>query len=61
MHRCMQAFTHKITLNSGGERHKKGCNCKRSHCLKKYCECYQVGSSGHWRMHDWHMGRESVA
>ncbi|KAI4316303.1 hypothetical protein L6164_024295 [Bauhinia variegata] len=23
-------------------RHKRGCNCKRSMCLKKYCECYQV-------------------
>ncbi|XP_057960095.1 protein tesmin/TSO1-like CXC 2 [Malania oleifera] len=23
-------------------RHKKGCNCKRSMCLKKYCECYQA-------------------
>ncbi|CAN6441821.1 unnamed protein product [Victoria cruziana] len=36
---------------SGGEvketppsaRHKRGCNCKRSRCLKKYCECYQAG------------------
>ncbi|KZV14429.1 hypothetical protein F511_43244 [Dorcoceras hygrometricum] len=22
-------------------RHKRGCNCKKSMCLKKYCECYQ--------------------
>ncbi|KAE9599405.1 putative transcription factor Tesmin family [Lupinus albus] len=23
-------------------RHKRGCNCKRSMCRKKYCDCYQA-------------------
>jgi len=23
--------------------HPKGCHCKKSMCLKKYCECYQAG------------------
>ncbi|XP_059640631.1 CRC domain-containing protein TSO1-like [Cornus florida] len=29
-------------LTPSSARHKRGCNCKKSMCLKKYCECYQA-------------------
>ncbi|CAA2956477.1 Hypothetical predicted protein [Olea europaea subsp. europaea] len=29
-------------LSKSSGRHKRGCNCKKSMCLKKYCECYQA-------------------
>jgi len=34
-------------LGKGGavRQHCKGCNCKRSGCLKNYCECYEVSIS----------------
>ncbi|CAG5135701.1 unnamed protein product, partial [Candidula unifasciata] len=40
-----QAFHPKIGKGrdvEGSRRHNKGCNCKRSGCLKNYCECYEA-------------------
>ncbi|KAM1022740.1 hypothetical protein ACFX2I_043634 [Malus domestica] len=31
-----------IQFTPASARHKRGCNCKKSMCLKKYCECYQA-------------------
>lgn len=48
--RIMQHVTNSPT-NSGESvepvaqpslRHKRGCNCRKSMCLKKYCECYEA-------------------
>ncbi|XP_041853476.1 spexin prohormone 2 isoform X1 [Melanotaenia boesemani] len=39
------AFRPKIAGGRSGAaqgRHNRGCNCKRSHCLKNYCECYEA-------------------
>ncbi|GAB2246526.1 hypothetical protein Droror1_Dr00002019 [Drosera rotundifolia] len=38
-----QEIEGEVNKTPASARHKRGCNCKKSHCLKKYCECFQGG------------------
>ncbi|KAL5210454.1 hypothetical protein ABZP36_006077 [Zizania latifolia] len=38
-----QDFGEDSNATPASSRHKRGCHCKKSYCLKKYCECFQSG------------------
>ncbi|XP_004304737.1 PREDICTED: protein tesmin/TSO1-like CXC 2 [Fragaria vesca subsp. vesca] len=41
---AVSQFVEETKSTPTSARHKRGCNCKKSSCLKKYCVCFQGGA-----------------
>ncbi|KAK9849795.1 hypothetical protein WJX84_010579 [Apatococcus fuscideae] len=50
-----RAFEDKFTKSDAtagkAAQHMRGCNCKKSHCQRRYCECYEVKLFPQPRLH----------
>ena len=56
-------FDQKFIIEGHAVVHSKGCNCKHSHCLKRYCECHAAGArcTARCRCHFCQNGASSVS